>query len=189
VFGSTDDGHVLDCEPGNATPAQAVDWVLMRRRAGVDPTVYCGRNTWWQDIRAAFRARNVVEPHYWLADYSLNPPAIPTGAVALQYRDAGSYDLSIVADYWPGVDPAPAPPPARHRPEEDAMMIIRGIQGSKEKWAQIGSRYWHIASPADMQAYQRACTAAGVPLLTLEVTAAEHANILASAATPTPLHP
>src|SRR5207302_7292844 len=57
VFASTDSGTVLDCEPGNATPAQSVDWVLMRRRAGVDPTVYCGRNTWWSSIRAAFQAR------------------------------------------------------------------------------------------------------------------------------------
>jgi hypothetical protein len=107
VFGTTNDGHVLDCEQGNATPAQSVDWVLMRRRAGIDPTVYCGRNTWWPQIRAAFKARGVPEPHYWVADYAVSQtnPQIPAGAIALQYRDAGSYDLSIVADHWPGVDP------------------------------------------------------------------------------------
>lgn len=107
VFTSTNDGHVLDCEPGNNTPAESVDWVLMRRKAAVDPTVYCGRNTWWQQIRAAFQARGVPEPHYWVADYSVNQtaPAIPDGAIGLQYRDAGSYDLSVMADYWPGIDP------------------------------------------------------------------------------------
>jgi hypothetical protein len=107
VFATTDSGTVLDCEQGNCTPAQSVDWVLLRRKAGVDPTVYCGRNTWWGQIRAAFQARNVPEPHYWVADYSGDPakPAIPPGAIALQYEDAGPYDLSAVADYWPGVDP------------------------------------------------------------------------------------
>ena len=107
VFASTNDGHVLDCEQGNATPAESVDWVLMRRRAGVDPTVYCGRNTWWPQIRASFQARGVPEPHYWVADYPGTYPTIPDGAIGLQYRDAGPYDLSIVADYWPGIDPPP----------------------------------------------------------------------------------
>jgi hypothetical protein len=113
VFSTTNDGHVLDCEPGNGTPAESVDWVLLRRAAGVDPTVYCGRNTWWPDIRAAFKARGVAEPHYWVADYGVdqNNPQIPPGSLALQYRNAGPYDLSAVADYWPGVDPAPQPAP------------------------------------------------------------------------------
>jgi hypothetical protein len=111
VFASTDDGHVLDCEPGNCTPAQSVDWVLLRRKAGIDPTVYCGRNTWWGEIQAAFKARGVPQPHYWVADYGGDPsrPVIPGGALALQYADAGPYDLSAVADYWPGVDPGPQP--------------------------------------------------------------------------------
>jgi len=105
VFSTTNDGHVLDCEPGNqGNPAQAVDWVLMRRAAGADPTVYCGRNTWWPTIRADFQARGVPEPHYWVADYSTM--TVPSGALALQYEDAGPYDLSIAPDYWPGVDPS-----------------------------------------------------------------------------------
>lgn len=109
VFADTDDGIVLDCEPGNCTPAQSVDWVLLRRRAGVDPTVYCNQldpDVGWPAVRAAFRARGVAEPHYWVANYSVDQahPQIPAGAVGLQYRDAGSYDLSVVADYWPGVD-------------------------------------------------------------------------------------
>lgn len=110
VFADTDDGIVLDCEPGNCTPAQSVDWVLLRRRAGVDPTVYCNQldpDVGWPAVRAAFRARGVPEPHYWVANYDVpaSGPRIPVGAVGLQYEDAGDYDLSIVADYWPGVDP------------------------------------------------------------------------------------
>lgn len=111
VFSQTNDGQVLDVEPGNATPAQSVDWVLMRRRAGVDPTVYMNTST-WPTVRSAFRARGVAEPHYWVAQYD-NVASIPGGAVAKQYynnNDLG-YDLSVVADHWPGVDPAPVPTP------------------------------------------------------------------------------
>jgi hypothetical protein len=100
-------GKVLDVEKGDATPTESVDWVLMRRAAGVDPTVYCSMSA-WPAVIAAFKARGVVAPHYWIADYSLGTnPALPAGAIALQYADKGGYDVSIVADYWPGVDPEP----------------------------------------------------------------------------------
>lgn len=108
VFSSTNDGEVLDIEPGDATPAESVDWVLMRRRAGVDPTVYVNTST-WPAVRACFEARGVAEPHYWVAQYD-GVPALPAGAVAKQYynNDQAGYDLSVVADYWPGIDSAPA---------------------------------------------------------------------------------
>lgn len=111
VFSTTSDGHILDCEPGNCTPAQSVDWVLMRRAAGMDPTVYCNQldpNTGWPAVRAAFQTRGVPEPHYWVANYD-GATVIPPGAIAKQYADMGAYDLSVVADYWPGIDPAPTP--------------------------------------------------------------------------------
>jgi hypothetical protein len=116
-FADTNDGDVLDCEPGNCTPAQSVDWVLMRRRSGADPTVYCNQldpKVGWPAVRAAFHARNVAEPHYWVANYSVDQtnPQIPDGAIAIQYTDTGSYDLSAVADHWPGVDPATTDPTA-----------------------------------------------------------------------------
>lgn len=105
-------GTVLDVETGDATAKEAVSWVLMRRLAGVDPTVYCAMST-WAAVKAAFTSRGVAQPHYWVADYSLgNNPAIPAGAVALQYTDRSGYDVSVVADYWPGIDPRPAPPPS-----------------------------------------------------------------------------
>lgn len=109
VFHTTNDGHVLDCEPGNCTPAQAVDWVLMRRRAGVDPTVYCNQQdekVGWPAVRAAFQARGVPEPHYWVAKYD-GVQAIPAGAIGKQYEDdeTNGWDLSVIADHWPGIDP------------------------------------------------------------------------------------
>jgi hypothetical protein len=133
VFATTNDGRVLDCERGNCTPAQSVDWVLMRRGAGVDPSVYCNEHdtvTGWPAVRAAFQARGVPEPHYWVADYD-GVAEIPVGAVAKQYADdlllGRPWDLSIVADYWPGVDPAPIDPPhtaAARRNDMHADLVL-----------------------------------------------------------------
>lgn len=107
IFASVNDGHVLDVEPGDATPAQAPGWVRMRRAAGVDPTVYCNYST-WPSVRAEFDRQKVAQPHYWIAKYDGAAQMIP-GAVAKQYANPplhgrGHFDLSIVADHWPGVD-------------------------------------------------------------------------------------
>jgi len=113
VHPTTNAGIVLDCEPGNCSPAQAVDWVVMRRKAGADPTVYCNQenpSTGLPAVRAAFKARGVAEPHYWVANYDGNT-AIPAGTIAKQYESTSRWDLSSVADYWPGVDPAPTKEP------------------------------------------------------------------------------
>jgi hypothetical protein len=118
---SSGGGVVLDVEQGNATPAQSVDWALARRRAGVDPSVYMNTSTWPQ-VEAAFQARGVAQPHYWVADYD-GSASIPAGAVAKQYRNTPGYDVSSVADYWPGVDPAPnTPAPAQE--DEDTVYLI-----------------------------------------------------------------
>lgn len=109
-------GHVLDVETGDATAAEAPGWVLMRRAAGVDPSVYCNSST-WPSVRAAFRAAGVAEPHYWIARYD-GDPTIPAGAVAKQYLNTPGWDESSVADYWPGVDPAPTSTPT---PPEDIV--------------------------------------------------------------------
>ncbi len=171
VFATTNDGHVLDVEPGDATPAQSVDWVLMRRKAGVDPTVYMNSST-WQTVRAAFQARRVAEPHYWVAAYD-DKAAIPAGAIGKQYynNDSLGYDLSVVADYWPGVDPRPMPNPTTPRENE---MILHNITGSPEVWALSGSLYWHVADPQSLNSYK----AAGIPQAT--ITQSEHTAILAA---------
>lgn len=107
---TTNDGHVADCEQGDMTPAQAVTWVVMRRRAGADPSVYCDV-THWDAVKAAFLTAQVRAPHYWIAHWDHNT-TLPAGAVAKQFNDppasGGHYDESIVADYWPGVDPPPS---------------------------------------------------------------------------------
>lgn len=114
VRASTDAGHVLDVEQGDATPGEAVAWVQMRRRAGADPTVYCSLHD-LPTVMAAFTQAGVTPPHYWVAHYD-GQAVLPAGVVAKQYTDApasgGHYDLSVVADYWPGVDPHPVKPEA-----------------------------------------------------------------------------
>lgn len=107
VFPSTNGGQVLDVEQGDATPAQAPGWVRMRRAAGVDPSVYCNTST-WPAVQAEFARQGVAQPHYWVAHYGAGPN-IPAGAIAVQYADpaagsGGQWDISAVADFWPGID-------------------------------------------------------------------------------------
>lgn len=108
---TTNDGHVLDVESGIPTvwpPSRAiVDWVLMRRKAGIEPTIYCNQLNDWPGIKKLFNDAGVRQPNYWVSRYN-NVQDIPTGAIAKQYANStlagGAYDLSVVADYWPGVD-------------------------------------------------------------------------------------
>ena len=111
----TDDGDVLDIEPGNNDALASVDWTIARRAAGAVPTVYCGN---WApgytmaDVVAAHNARGVPPPQFWLADFD-GVQAIPDGCIAKQYANAQmlgiNADASVVADFWPGVDPMPDP--------------------------------------------------------------------------------
>ncbi len=104
--------RVLDVETGDATPEQAPGWVTRQRAGGAAyPVVYCNTST-WPAVRAAFAAQRVAPPLYWVAEYVADPtrpPVIPAGAIGIQYYDHGGYDASLVADYWPGLDPAPVP--------------------------------------------------------------------------------
>jgi hypothetical protein len=125
VRSSTDAGNVLDVETGDATPVESVTWVLARRNSGADPTVYCNTST-WPSVRSAFQSRSVTEPHYWVANYN-GDTAIPSGAVAHQYETTARWDLSSVADYWPGVDSAAPPAPSPDTEEDDDMQQIEPI--------------------------------------------------------------
>jgi len=105
----TNDGDVIDCEEGIVWPPdRAVNWVVMRRLAGAWPSVYCNQLNGWPLVRRAFQDRGVEEPPYWVARYN-GVEDIPLGSVAKQYANEflhqqGHFDLSIVADHWPGID-------------------------------------------------------------------------------------
>jgi hypothetical protein len=102
-FASTNDGQVLDCEWGDATPQQCPGWAVQARARGQEPTIYCSFST-WPTVRAAFAAAGVAEPQWWIAAYPGNGPYLYPGSVAHQYANPGPVDISVVADYWPGVD-------------------------------------------------------------------------------------
>lgn len=106
ISANTNDGDVGDMESGDMTPQSLVSWVRMRRQAGADPSGYLSFDR-WQEARDAFAAAGEPEPHWWVALYD-DVPVIPDGAVAKQYAGSAltqaNFDLSEVADHWPGVD-------------------------------------------------------------------------------------
>lgn len=169
VSAGDDQGQVLDVEQGDATPAQAPGWVVRRRAAGADPTVYCNTST-WASVQEAFASAGVPQPHYWVAQYDGNP-AIPAGAVAKQYESNADYDTSAVADYWPGVDPSPT-----FQEETDMIMlsIVPSDSANPGIWLLSGGLYVGIDTPATVAALQ----AAGVQLASVDLDF--HQRILAA---------
>lgn len=170
-------GIVLDGAPDNGPTGEEPGWVARRRRSGVDPTVYTTLSLWPTLIRA-MNSAGVAQPHWWIAAWN-NTPNMIDGAIAHQYQNNGNkWDRSIVADYWPGIDPihnAPAPPttttptPPASGPtqaqllaqagldfEEDDMILTHDPSGAITLVS--GSLVVHVPTPADAQAF----TAAGV---------------------------
>lgn len=125
------DGHVLDVEHLDATPKDSVGWVKTRRAAGDDPTIYCGLSNLPQ-VKKAFRAADEPMPHIWLAwwDGKLD---LPQGSVAHQYASEKAYDLSVVADVWPGVDQSTKSSSSKDPVSED--------QAAKAAVAALGTLY------------------------------------------------
>jgi hypothetical protein len=101
-----DDARCLDVETGDATPAQAPGWTVRQRQAGNPyPWVYCNEST-WAEVVYEFAQQKVPAPLYWIAQYD-GIPVVPPGAIAKQHTNTAGYDQSAVADYVPGIDPAP----------------------------------------------------------------------------------
>jgi hypothetical protein len=124
VFASDAEGDVLDVENGDATPQQAPVWVQRRRLQGhPNPGVYCSEALWSQ-VQQAFRDQKVPQPWYWVAAYPGPGPVLYPGSLAHQYQDVGPYDVSVFADYIPGIDPAPT-----HATKEGNM--IAGLADGK----------------------------------------------------------
>lgn len=120
-------GDVLDVERGDATPEQAPTWVARRRCAGATPTVYCSLSA-WPTLKDVFSADAMPEPNWWVADYTLTAADLPAGAVALQYASTPGYDVSVVADYWPGIDPVPPTATSVRKTVERMGVITMSVQ-------------------------------------------------------------
>lgn len=122
VNGSTLDAQMADVEVGDLTPDGGARWAVRKVKAGQHPTLYTYASNAGAVQRACTRAG--LKPSQWslfVADYD-GDPTLPPGCVGKQYRSPdgtgrgkvtdGNYDVSVVADYWPGVDPKPLPKPA-----------------------------------------------------------------------------
>lgn len=168
-------GIVLDGAPDNGSTGEEPGWVARRRRAGVDPTVYTTLSL-WPDLVRAMNDAGVAQPHWWIAQWN-NTPNMIDGAIAHQYQNNGNkWDRSVVADYWPGIDPVhtnPAPPPVTTPPappagptpqqlaeaaaqafEEDDMIMVHNPKG--EIYLVSGSMYVHIPDPSDVSSFEAA---------------------------------
>lgn len=134
VNGSTPGAHVIDRETGDATPAGAARWALAENKAGRLPTVYTYLSG-VKDVLAAlaaiglgrddvliFTAHYTGRPHFCgrVCLLRYGKLAFRPRVIATQYANPDftkhHYDLSLVHDYWPGVDPEPAPKPPKVQP-------------------------------------------------------------------------
>lgn len=166
VVGATVDpgsnhGTVGDGPPDNGTWPEWVAWVQRRRAAGCTPTMYTDGAT-WENGKAAFAAAGVPQPEWFIADYltfRFAPPAvappIPSGSVGRQYAGTcpPGFDVSVVADHWPGFDPTPpAPPPTPQEVTEDMRYIICTFENGQ--WAVFATggqlKRRHISTPAEV---------------------------------------
>jgi hypothetical protein len=130
VSSSINAGDVIDCETGDATPAEAAAWVRMRKAAGLyRPTVYCSRSV----IPAVRQATgNLVlgrDYDIWCADYTGAAHTID-GCAAVQWTSTDFYDASLVSDDgWPHrtapqtAQTSTGSPPARKPPVEDELSV------------------------------------------------------------------
>jgi hypothetical protein len=144
VFASDDIGIMGDCEKGDMWPyPRAIAWVQLRRAAGKDPTVYVGENN-WSGLRQAFQLARITEPHYVVANHD-GVPVIPAGAVGKQYQDILNCDYTVVAPYWPGVDPAPQPTP---KDDDMAPWMFEDTHGNI--YALTGDGTVHIPTTDDV---------------------------------------
>lgn len=151
VFPRDNFGSVLDVEKGDADPDQAPGWVTMRREAGEpNPGVYCSLAA-WPAVRAAFAAAKVPEPWYWIAAHPGNGANLYSGSLGHQYEDYRDlYDISVMADYIPGIDPEPLPSPNQTKGED---MIIS---------TPTGLGYWVVKPDGSVYAYGDAVYLGGV---------------------------
>jgi hypothetical protein len=160
------DAQVLDVEQGDARPDQVPDWLKRQRLAGHDPTVYCS-TAMWPSVKAACAVVGVAVPHWWRAHYN-GVAALEMGEIAHQYAN-GAYDTSVVADYWPGVDPMPTAQGAD-------MRVIRNTDNGRCYLAGVGAVQWLETVP-QLNTWLRLCGQTNPePVTTVDLADFAHTN-------------
>jgi hypothetical protein len=124
VGSGTLDAHVADVETGDFTPAQGAAWAKAKLARGETPYLYFSLSQ-EQNIINALRAIGVdhMKVGFWTAEWT-GVPHFAGGATITQYdhppHSGGHYDLSVAADFLPGIDAAPAPAPTPPAPPPPA---------------------------------------------------------------------
>ena len=150
------EGDMLDVEKGDATPNDAPGWVQRRRDAGHGGPIVYFPASWRSQIIAAFASAKMPLPALFPAAYP-GPGAVlidPSTDVGHQYASNNNYDTSVVVDYLPGIDPAPATQPANTTPavtpspsEESSMAVSKIINfksdGQLDVFQVSGGNLWH----------------------------------------------
>lgn len=103
VTAGANEGDVLDCEAGDATPAQTAAWIAMRKGAGLyRPTVYCSLSAVAAVRGGTGKWKLGTDWDLWVADYDDTVASVYPLAVAKQYLSTSSADVSVVYDTaWP----------------------------------------------------------------------------------------
>jgi peptidoglycan hydrolase-like protein with peptidoglycan-binding domain len=161
---------VGDVEHGDITPERVPDFLNLNREAGGDPSIYCSTygDSGIEVVESWCKRRGVQfdRAHWWRAHYN-NIPRLEMGESAHQYQNAaqsgGPWDVSVVADHWPGVpDLAVKPIPSKPVPVQVPAfpgVMRRGSKGVGVKaWqARMKQRGWVIVDGDFGPGTERVC--------------------------------
>ncbi len=158
VINAANIGDILDVETGAASPADCPGWSDRFNRPGRRaPTFYVNRSNW----SAVLAALNGRPADFWIA--TLDGTQSVPGAVAVQYRDFGGYDESVILDLsWLGLIPIP---------KEQRMIIRNADDGAVYQVDASGKR--HVLGRE-----YTAIQASGLPIVAVDTaTANEIPNV------------
>jgi peptidoglycan hydrolase-like protein with peptidoglycan-binding domain len=107
---------VADCERGDLSPTDAVNWAASELAAGRSPCIYTSRSVFEGDV--AFSSFRVTGPNgwevalnasvdFWIADWT-GQDHLYLGSVATQWASLPGFDISTTNGSWP-LEPAPPP--------------------------------------------------------------------------------
>lgn len=153
--------QVFDYESGDLTPQQYPDAYLLNPRH----TAYASGDYWTQIKAVAARVGLPLVP-WWAAHPG--PMELYPGSVATQYGQAFGCDLSIVADYWPGIDPPIG--------KEDEMRIVRNTKTGREYLMAGGSLFWLASTGAVDELLPLCGQAIATPLSPATLSNMAHTN-------------
>ena len=159
---STMSGKCLDVEKFDALPVEAPGWVAKARR-GWDPYpwVYCSLDT-WPYVVDEFIGQGVPEPFWWIAAYPGNGANLYGGTISHQYAGSstsgGHYDLSVVADYVPGLDSPNTTLPTHSAPSGKVItMRIVKSPSSPRCYVIAGPQKMYIATSGELADWLAMC--------------------------------